>query len=115
MHPCIPGDLRKSCKKVIRNEKSGWSIYIRFEDEKVESDKSYQCLLVPDPKTLPTTAQKEEVDPPAPVPVRQLRDHYAYAFSEFIALSSATLKVYKATCEGILGLYLNKYTADGCA
>ncbi|GBP63081.1 hypothetical protein EVAR_50037_1 [Eumeta japonica] len=44
-----------------------------------------------DPKTTPTRAQKGEIDLPASVPVRRQRDHYANAFSEFIALISATL------------------------
>ncbi|GBP70301.1 hypothetical protein EVAR_52320_1 [Eumeta japonica] len=61
-----------------------------------------------DPKTAPMRAQKGEVDPPAPFPVKQLRDYYANAFSEFIALTSATLKVRKATCDGILRMHLSK-------
>ncbi|GBP71027.1 hypothetical protein EVAR_57795_1 [Eumeta japonica] len=40
-----------------------------------------------DPKTVPTRTQKGGVDPAVPVPVRQLRDQYANAFSEFIALT----------------------------
>ncbi|GBP41153.1 hypothetical protein EVAR_31278_1 [Eumeta japonica] len=65
-----------------------------------------------DPKTAPTRAQKGEIDPPALVPIRRLRDHYAIAFSEFIALTSATLKVHKAMCEGILKLYQDQSEAQ---
>ncbi|GBP85158.1 hypothetical protein EVAR_61003_1 [Eumeta japonica] len=62
------------------------------------------------PKTAPTRAQKGEVvDPPVPVPVRRLRDHYALL--KFIVLTLATLKVHKATCEGILSLYQVKFEA----
>ncbi|GBP43376.1 hypothetical protein EVAR_34292_1 [Eumeta japonica] len=64
-----------------------------------------------DPKIALIKDQKREVDPPAPVPVRQLRNRYANAFSEFIALTSATLKVYIAQCKGILELYLDKSEA----
>ncbi|GBP37729.1 hypothetical protein EVAR_23779_1 [Eumeta japonica] len=65
-----------------------------------------------DLKTAPRRAQKGEVDPQAPVPIRRLRDHYANAFSEFKAHTSATLKVHKATCEGILRLYRDKSEAQ---
>ncbi|GBP53429.1 hypothetical protein EVAR_17504_1 [Eumeta japonica] len=65
-----------------------------------------------DPKTAPTRAQKGEVDSLAPVPIRRLRDHYSNAFSESIALTSATLKVHKATCEGILRLCRDKSEAQ---
>ncbi|GBP69955.1 hypothetical protein EVAR_85723_1 [Eumeta japonica] len=56
--------------------------------------------------------KKKEVDPLAPVPIGRLRDHYANALSDFKALTSATLKVYKATCEGILRLYRDKSEAQ---
>ncbi|GBP15768.1 hypothetical protein EVAR_93950_1 [Eumeta japonica] len=57
--------------------------------------------------------EKDEVDLPAPVSVKQVRNHYmnANAFLDFIALTSATLKVHNATCEQILGLYLDKSEA----
>ncbi|GBP69959.1 hypothetical protein EVAR_85727_1 [Eumeta japonica] len=67
-----------------------------------------------DPKIAPIRAQKGEVDPPVPITVRQLRDHYVNAFSEFIRfieLSSKYLKVLKVTCQGILGLYLDESEA----
>ncbi|GBP00476.1 hypothetical protein EVAR_1009_1 [Eumeta japonica] len=54
--------------------------------------KTKKSKVPTDSKMPPTRAQKKKVDPP-------------------VRIVSATLKVHKLTCEGILGLYLNKSEA----
>ncbi|GBP37608.1 hypothetical protein EVAR_34645_1 [Eumeta japonica] len=75
-HPCIPTGTRKSGKKACP--------FLRL----------HKPIVPIDPKTVPTRTQNGKVNTPAPVLVRQLRDYYANAFSKFIALTSATLKVH---------------------
>ncbi|GBP63254.1 hypothetical protein EVAR_56635_1 [Eumeta japonica] len=69
----------------------------KTEDKKAELEES--------------SPSKGEIDPRTPVPVKRLRDHYVNVFTEYIALTSATLKVHKATCEEILELYQDKSEA----
>ncbi|GBP71564.1 hypothetical protein EVAR_42029_1 [Eumeta japonica] len=88
----MPGEKRL-LGAIIRN--------IRSEREEAESGNKLHNRI----------NKKGEVNPPSLIPLRQLQDLYANASSEFIVLISATLKVYKATCEEILGLYLKE---SGC-
>ncbi|GBP56996.1 hypothetical protein EVAR_88625_1 [Eumeta japonica] len=90
----------------------------KAQKEKSETQRRIRAFLyvlgttakrMPGVKRLRKT--KGEVDPRAPVSVKQLQDHYTNEFSKYMALTSATLKVNKATYEGILGMYLSKSEA----
>ncbi|GBP40471.1 hypothetical protein EVAR_25324_1 [Eumeta japonica] len=76
----------------LRGKVSAGSKYISSEEKKP--------TVSIDSKTAPRRDQKGEGDPPVPVSIRRLRDHYANAFSEFIALTSTTLKVHKPRASG---------------